>query len=86
MAKTIGMGFESCSICSIWGNVELRVGEKEKFISSGISKYNELWNLGMLKDDLYIRVMDFYVKYWENILELLSKPIPRYNSILLEIF
>jgi hypothetical protein len=69
--------------CLIWGNVELRVGEKEKFISSGILKYNELWNLGMLKDDSYIRIMGLYVKYWESILELLSKPIPQHNYILL---
>jgi hypothetical protein len=27
--------------CSIWGNDELRVGEKERFISSGVSKYIE---------------------------------------------
>jgi len=48
---------------SIWGNDELRVGEKERFISSEISKYIEIWKLGMLKDDLYPRVMGPYVKY-----------------------
>jgi hypothetical protein len=30
--------------------------------------------------------MNFYVKYWVNILELLSKPISRYSSLLLESF
>jgi hypothetical protein len=37
--------------------------EKERFISSGISKYVEFWKLGMLKDNLYARDMGPYVKY-----------------------
>ncbi len=60
----------------IWGNDELRACEKENFISSGILKCIEFWKLEMLKDNSYFRVMGFYVKYWENILELLSIPIP----------
>jgi hypothetical protein len=28
----------------------------------------------MSKDDLYSKVMGLYVKYWESILELLSRP------------
>jgi len=40
----------------------------------------------MLKDDLYSRVMGPYVKYWESILELLSRHIPHQSSILLEGF
>jgi hypothetical protein len=60
----------------IWGNDELRGGEKERFISNKILKYIEFWKLGMLKDNSYSRVMGPCVKYWENILELLSKPIP----------
>jgi hypothetical protein len=48
--------------CPIWGNHELKVGEKEKFISSGISKYLEFWKLGMSKDNLYSRIMGPYVK------------------------
>ncbi len=75
--KTTDGGFESCSISPDMGNDELRASEKERFINSGISKYIEFWKLGMSKDDLYSRVMGPYVKYWENILELLSKPIPR---------
>ncbi len=74
MSKTIDDGFESCSISLDMG--ESRVGEKERFISGKISKYIEFWKLGMLKDDSYSRVMGPYVKYWENILELLSRPIP----------
>jgi len=31
----------------IWGNDESRVGEKESFINTKISKYIEFWNLGM---------------------------------------
>jgi hypothetical protein len=61
----------------IWGNDELRACEKESFISNEILKYIEFWKLGMLKDDSYSKVTGFYVKYWENILELLSRPIPR---------
>jgi hypothetical protein len=62
--------------CPIWGKHELRVGEKERFINSGISKYIKFWKLGMLKDDSYFRVMGPYVKYWESILELLLRPMP----------
>jgi hypothetical protein len=62
--------------CPIWGNDELKASEKERFISSEILKYTEFWKLGMSKDDLYFRVMSPYVKYWKNILELLSRPIP----------
>jgi hypothetical protein len=71
---------------SIWGNDELKVDEKEKFISNGILKYIEFWKLGMLKDNSYSKVMGLYVKYWKNILDLLSRPIPQVSSILLESF
>jgi hypothetical protein len=40
----------------------------------------------MSKDDSYSRVMGPYVKYWESILELLTRPIPRQNFVLLESF
>jgi hypothetical protein len=63
--------------CLIWGNDELKVSEKERFISSRITKYIAFWKLGMLKDDSYSKVMGFYVKYWESTLEMLSKPIPQ---------
>ncbi len=49
--------------CLIWGNDELRVSEKERFISSEISKYIEFWKLGLVKDNLYSKVMGPYVKY-----------------------
>jgi hypothetical protein len=49
--------------CSIWGIDELRVGEKERFISRGILKYVEFWKLGMSKDDSYARVMGLSMKY-----------------------
>jgi hypothetical protein len=70
----------------IWGIDELKVGEKNKFISNKILKYTEFWKLGMSKDDLYAIVMGPYVKYWESILELLLRPIPQQNFILLESF
>jgi len=54
----------------------LKGSEKERFISSEILKYIEFWKLEMPKDDSYSKVMGPYVKYWENILELLSRPIP----------
>ncbi len=71
---------------SIWGIDELRAYEKERFISSRISKYVEFWKLGMSKDDSYARIMGHYVKYWESILELLSRLIPRHSYVLLEGF
>jgi hypothetical protein len=76
MAKTTGEGSESCSISLNIGKWWIGVGEKEGFISSKILKYIEFQKLGMSKDDLYSRVMGPYVKYWENVLELLSRPIP----------
>jgi hypothetical protein len=48
--------------CPIWGNDELKVGEEERFVSSGISKYIEFWKLRMSKDDSYFRVTGPYVK------------------------
>jgi hypothetical protein len=45
------------------GNWWIGASEKERFTSSGILKYVEFWNLGILKDDLYARVMGPYVKY-----------------------
>jgi len=72
--------------CLIWGNDELKACEKERFISSEISKYVAFYKLGMLKDDTYFRVRGPYVKYWESILEMLLKPIPWQRSILLEGF
>jgi hypothetical protein len=70
----------------IWGNDELKVGEKERFINSKMLKYIKFWKLGMLKDDMYLKVMGSYVKYWENILDLLLKPIPWHSFVLLEGF
>jgi hypothetical protein len=40
----------------------------------------------MSKDDLYSRIISPYVKYWENILELLLRPIPWKSFVLLESF
>jgi hypothetical protein len=73
-------------ICSIWGNDELKASEKEWFISTRISKYIKFWKLGMSKDDSYSKVMGPYVKCWESILELLSRPIPQQSFIMLEGF
>jgi len=70
----------------IWGVDELKVGKKERFIDNKILKYVEFQKLGMLKDDSHFKVMDLYVKYWESILELLSRFIPQQSSILLEGF
>jgi hypothetical protein len=70
----------------IWGNDELRAYEKEMFINRGISKYIEFWKAGMSKDDLYFKVMGPYVKYWESILELLSRHFPWQSFVLLEGF
>jgi hypothetical protein len=40
----------------------------------------------MSKDDSYVKVMGLYVKYWESVLKLLSKPIPQHSYVLLEFF
>jgi hypothetical protein len=39
--------------------------EKEKFISSGISKYLDFEKLNIVKDDMYAKAMGFYIEYWE---------------------
>ncbi len=39
--------------------------EKEKLISSGISKYLEFWKLNIVKDDMYAKAMGFYIEFWE---------------------
>ncbi len=75
-AKLLAQVLNPIPFCPIWGNDELGVGKEETFISSKISKYIEFWKLGMSKDDSYSKVMGFYVKYWENILEVLSRFIP----------
>jgi hypothetical protein len=72
--------------CPIWGIDGMKACEKESFISSRISKYVDFWKLGMLKDDLYARIMGLYVKYCKSILELLSKPIPWQNFVMLKGF
>ncbi len=86
MSKLLAWVSNPIPFHSIWGIDELRSCEKERFISSEISKYVEFWKLGMSKDDSCARVMGPYVKYWESILELLSKPIPRQSFVLLEGF
>jgi hypothetical protein len=37
--------------------------EKEKFISSVISKYLEFWKLNVVKDDMYAKAMGFCIEY-----------------------
>ncbi len=39
--------------------------EKEKIISSGISKYLKFWMLNIVKDNMYAKAMGFYIEYWE---------------------
>ncbi len=58
----------------------------EEFINNGLSKYVEFWKMGMYKDEIYAIKLGPYVVYWENILELLSNPLPIQNSTLLEGF
>ncbi len=42
--------------------------------------------MGMCKDETYAKKLGPYVACWENILELLSNPLPSQNSTLLEGF
>jgi hypothetical protein len=46
----------------------------------------EFWKMGMCKDETYAKKLGPYVACWENILELLSNPLPSQNSTLLEGF
>jgi hypothetical protein len=55
-------------------------------INNELSKYVELWKMGMCKDETYARKLGPYVAYWENILELLSNLLPIQNSTFLEGF
>ncbi len=47
----------------IWGNDELRVGEKERFISSRILKYIEFGSLGCWRT---IRILELWVLMWNT--------------------
>jgi hypothetical protein len=49
-------------------------------------KYMEFWGIGMCKDEPYVQKLGPYLDYWENILELLWKPLSTQNSTLLEGF
>lgn len=51
-----------------------------------LSTYMEFWGIGMCKDKSYVQKLGPHLNYWENILELLSKPLPSQNSTLSEGF
>jgi hypothetical protein len=58
--------------------------KRKKLSTNGLSKYAEFWKMGMCKDETYAKQFGPYLDYWENILELLSKPLPTQSSTLLE--
>jgi hypothetical protein len=58
------------------GNDALRLVEKEKFISFKLSKYVDYWKVGIVQSSTYEMKMKSYVKYWEEILLHLSRPLP----------
>jgi hypothetical protein len=73
--------------CLIWGNDATKSIDKEKFVNGGLFKYVEFWKMGGLcNDETYAKKLGPYVAYWENILKLLSNPLPTQNSTLLEGF
>jgi hypothetical protein len=69
-----------------WGNDALRSMEKEKFINVGLSKYVGFWKQGIDQNTTYAMKMVLYVKYWEDILLHLLKPLPPQISTFLEDF
>ncbi len=64
----------------------MRLVEKEKFISAGLSKYVKFWKQGIEQSTTYAMNMSLYVDYWEDVLLHLSKPLPMQRSIPLEGF
>jgi len=52
----------------IWGNDASRLVEREKFISSKLSKYVDFWKVGIAQSPAYEMKMKPYVEYWENVL------------------
>jgi hypothetical protein len=70
----------------IWGNDALKPVEKEKFISSGLSKYMDFWNVGIAQSSTYEMKMRPYVEYWEDILLHLLRSLPLQSTTLLEGF
>jgi hypothetical protein len=47
----------------IWGNDALRSIEREKFISSRLSKYVDFWKVGIAQSFAYEKKMKLYVEY-----------------------
>jgi hypothetical protein len=47
----------------IWGNDALRLVEREKFISSRLSKYVDFWKVGIAQSSTYEMKMKPYVEY-----------------------
>jgi hypothetical protein len=60
--------------------------EREKFISSGLSKYMDFWNVGIAQSSTYEMKMRPYVEYWEDILLHLLRSLPLQSTTLLEGF
>jgi hypothetical protein len=66
----------------IWGNDASRFMEREKFISVGLSKYVDVWKVGITQSSTYDMKMKPYVEYQEHILLCLSKLLFIQSSIL----
>jgi hypothetical protein len=68
------------------GHDALRLMERKKIISSGLSKYVDFWKVGIAQSSTYEMKMKSYVEYWEDVLLHLSKPLLPQNITLLEGF
>ncbi len=58
--------------------------KREKFISYGLSKYVDFWNVGIAQSSTYETKMKPHVEYWENVLLHLLRPLPPQNTTLLK--
>lgn len=54
------------------------------FVTKGIKKHIEVWEIGMAQNNLYTITMTIYVEYWRCMLMEFRKPLPSWPTALLE--
>jgi hypothetical protein len=77
--------FQALFYTAQFGNDTSRLVERKKFISFGLSKYVDFWNVGIAQRSTHEMKMK-YVEYWEDILLHLSRLLLPQRTTLLKGF